>query len=1153
MNKKQGDVAASPCKRIITRRYYCLTKHFKFMKKNLKPLFLSKRKRKILLIMSNTLAIFFLFSLSLSANSLLGQRVSMEFKDASLEDCISAIENQTDLGFFYKSRHVRRVTGIDISVQQAIVSEALDQILKDTDLEYELANDVIIITKRPLLKISNKPLVVTKIDRPQGIKVTGTIIDDEGKPLPGANIIEKGTVNGVTTDSDGNYEITVKGEKSVLVFSFLGYETKEVPVGNKTSIDITLGLAVNELEEAVVIGYGTAKKKDLTGSVVRVSSKAFEASSFTDMGQVLQGQVSGMEVISGSGRPGEQVRIRIRGESSFLGDANPLIVIDEVPMPDNYDLNLINPNDIKSIDVLKGASAAAIYGSKGSAGVVLITTKQGGQGNAEVFYNGNISTQGYVEKMEALDADDFRKLSLQGFNNSANFYSRYYGESYGYYWPDLRTNPGFRQLLPGYFEEANTNWVDEMTQTPLNMNHSLGIRGGNKEASYYASFGYTKNKGRVIGNSNHRLTAQLSLDLRPTTWFEMGFRLNGAKSNTITGASMTTVMQARPDVPVYDESGEYYRYFSTGHNRYRDNPLQLSLEAPSTDNGLNYTVSGYGRILFTKDLRYQVTASWSENHGRNRSFLPSYTYNGSGGYYGGVSGVLNAGTSYSNQANIDNSLRYTKTTDIHDINIMVGTTFNQDKAGYESSEFQDFPDDYIQNVAYNATKWNSTYGSDDASAYFSVYGRANYKYRDRYLATATIRRDASSKFAPAYRTGTFPSVALAWVMSEESFMDYQPFGISYFKLRAGYGITGNNRIGRYAWRSNFGSTQYFDLPGTYPVSIGNDEVRWEETAQLDLAIDYGFWNNRILGSLGWYNKYTDGLLFGYSLAPSAGLTSINMNFAEVNNTGLEFDIKVKALESKNWSLSLGFNIANNKGEVLKLSKEVVGDAQGNDPGYYATTVLREGDPIGLIYGYVCQEGVYDEDGSYLYEDLNDDGSISTDYDRTVIGTSVPDFFGGFSADLRYKRFTMRLVGKYSYGAQKHWTGLQDQFHVNVYNPDNVYALALYSYTPNNPDAMFQAFGSGWEKYISSNYVFDASYLKLADFRIGYDLPEKLVAAAGLSNVNVYAAVNNVYTFTTYPGTNVEAYSSNPIQGAGLDNSIYPRIRTFTFGIKAMLR
>ena len=1124
------------------------------MKNSSKPHYLSKQQRKILLIMSNAFIVFFLLTISVSA-SVLGQRVSIDMSDATLEECIQAIESQTDLGFFYKVRQVRKVDGISITAYDEMVDDVLDELLAGTALTYQLSKGVILIKPKPAVRRTPKPLLnepaEVSIAAPQKI-VNGTVTDEEGLSLPGATVRVKGTNNGVAADENGKFEIEVKDNNAVLVFSFLGYETLEVPVGSSSTIDVSLVLALNELEEAVVIGYGTSKKKDLTGSVVRISEKAFEASSYTDMGSILQGQVSGMEVISGSGRPGEQVRIRIRGESSLLGDANPLIVIDEIPMPDDYDLNLINPNDIKNIDVLKGASAAAIYGSKGSAGVVLITTKQGGQGNAEVFYNGNISTQGYVEKMQALGGDDFRKLMLQSLLGSASWYEGYYGRI-GRTILDIRTNPGLRQMIPGFVDNGDTDWMDAMTETPFNMNHSLGIRGGNKEASYYASFGYTKDKGRVVGNANDRLTALLSMDLRPTSWFEMGFRMNGAKSNTTTGQDVNAVMQARPDAPVFDESGDYYRYYSTGHKRYRDNPLQLSLEAPRVNNSLNYTVTGYGRILFTKDLRYQVTASYSETKGDNRYYQPSYTYNGSGGYYGGVSGVLSSGTSYSSQANIDNALYYTKTTEKHDISLMVGTTFNQDKAGYESSQFQDFPDDYIQNVSYNATKWNYSSGSDDASAYFSIYSRANYKYMDRYLFTGTLRRDASSKFAPDYRAGIFPSAALAWVLSEEEFLKYNPVQLSFLKLRLGYGVTGNNRIGRYAWRSGFGSTQYFDQPGTYPTSIGNDEVRWEETVQIDVGLDFGFWNNRILGTLGWYSKDTDGLLFGYSLAPSAGLTSITMNFAEIENSGLEFDIRAQVLESEKWQLSFGFNIANNKGKVVKLSKAVVGDAYGNDPGYYATTVLREGDPVGLIYGYVWDDTQFDSDGSYMWVDLNDDGAINEDYDRDVIGSSVPDFFGGFNVDLRYRNFTSRLVGKYSYGAQKHWTGLQNQFHANAYNPDNVMDLALYAYSPNNPDSRFQAFSSGWEKYISSNYVFDASYLKLADMMIGYDLPKSWVEKIGLSNVNFYGAINNLFTLTTYPGTNVEAYSSNPIEGAGQDYSIYPRIRTFTLGLKAMLR
>jgi TonB-dependent starch-binding outer membrane protein SusC len=1064
------------------------------------------------------------------------QSIQLNKKELTVREAFREIERQSEYSFFYNADFSNLNTKVRLHELETDIHGAMGTILESTNLTYRIIDDNLI--------------VITPIQNQDEHVVSGRVTSlNDQSTIPGVTVQVKNTTKGTVTDIDGRYSIGAEPD-DILVFSFVGMTTKEMPVRGRSRIDVELETQVNSLDEVVVVGYGTTKQRDLTGAVVRLPAKTFENSSFTSIGQILQGQVAGMEVVSGTGRPGDQVRIRIRGESSLMADASPLIVIDDIPMPDGYDINLINPNDIENIDILKGASAAAIYGSKGSSGVIMITTKQGGQRRVEFFYDGNISTQGYVSKIQPLEAEDFKKLVGRSYIATQDLYNSIWPGRYR----DIRTlSAFFGQAVPGSFGEANTDWMNAMTQTPVNTNHTLGIRGGSREASYYASFSYTSDQGRVIGNGFERFTGIMNMDLRPTSWFEIGFRAQGSTSGTIRGQSIQAVVQARPDIPVYDDNGDYYRYWSTGHTRYLDHPLQLSLDAPNITNAKSYTMSTYGRIVFSKSLRYQLTASYAASESDNRRYLPSYTYDGSGGYYGGVTGILNAGNNYSNQLNIDNVLYYTLTTDMHDVSVMLGSTFNQDKDGYVTHQFRNFPDDYIQNVNYNATTWSSTTGTDDASAYFSLYSRLNYKFRDRYLFTGTIRRDASSKFGPENRAGMFPSAAFAWVLTEEDFFDLSSISLTFLKLRVGYGVTGNNRIGRYAWRSSFGSTQYFNLPGTYPVTIGNEQVRWEETAQTDIGLDFGFWGNRILGSFGWYNKNTDGLLLGYSLAPSAGLTRINMNYAEIKNQGLEFDIRGQILESKDWSLMLGFNIAHNEGKVMKLSKEIMADASGADPGTSSTTVIREGYPIGLFYGWRVDRGVYNATGGYTYLDLDESGTIGYE-DREVLGSAVPDFFGGFNIDTRYKRFTARMTGKFSYGAMKHWTGLKDHFHANAFNPANVFHYALYAYHPANPDSRFQAFAAGWERPgITDNYLFNADFLKISDVTLGYDLPAKWVESIGFSNINLYGSVNNLITFTNYPGTNVEAFTDNLIQGPGLDLSSYPLIRNFTFGIKAMIR
>lgn len=1106
----------------------------------------------------------FLFICSLQVSAGLHaqmSKVTLQVEQVSFETVMKMIESSTEYTFLYRNEQVASVPVITLEAKEVEVEKVLDQCLRGTNLTYQLVKQTIVIVPK-----EDTSLPVQQ----QRKTLQGKVLDEQGLPLPGAALVIRGSSLGTVTDANGEFKLEYTGDNIVLIVTFIGYKRQEVAVENRTEITVRMEEDTAELDDIVVVGYGTAKKKDITGSVVRISEKLIERSSYTDLGKMLQGQVAGMEIMQGTGRPGDRIRIRIRGESTLQGDASPLIVIDDVPMPEDYDINMINPNDVQNIDVLKGASAAAIYGSKGSAGVLLISTKQGRDGTPEVSYVGNVAFKNFETPVKTLNGNQFREL----IHESVLYNFRYAQISNPAANYDLRAHSDYKLVVvPGYFEDANTDWMDVLSRNPINTNHTLGLRGGNKSASYYTSLGYTSDRGRIIGTDWTRITLNSSLDIRATSFLEMGLRITGSKQKIKNSLEtngwdsdypgLAFAASARPDLPVYDENGDYYRYYSTGHTRYLNNPLQLAEMAPKKMNRLNYMLSAYARVLFTPDLRYQLTYSWSEGRSDSRMFWGTYTYNGSGGYYNDAKGILQVSEGYDKQANVDNVLYYTKTLEQHDISAMIGTTFNQEMAGSLSQEYSDFPDDYIQNAVYSAARLTSNSGSDDKSAYFSVYGRVNYKYKDRYLLTATLRRDASSKFSPKNRAGWFPSLAAGWILSEEAFLKENKLGISFLKIRGGWGITGDNRIGRYTWRTRFTSADYFDKPGSVPMSVGNDEVKWEQAEQIDLALEYGFWQNRIRGTLGYYTKNTKGLLYAYSMPPSAGITSVTLNMAKIHNQGVEFDINAQLIEQNDITLALGFNISKNKGKVLNLDRDITSSATGSLN--LGTTVLKEGEPLGLFYGYKCLGIVKDQQmsdalyekygyrfqvGRYAYDMYADE----TGDQRVVLGKTVPDYYGGFSVDFRYKQITFRAAGKYSVGAKKHWTGMMDQYHANLYNPANVLSMALNRWTPDNPNAAGQRFGSGWESYyVSDNYLFDASFLKLTDITIGYDLPFEWLRKLRISNLHVYGAVNNVFTLTKYPGTNVESYDSNPIIGSAQDYSIYPLERTFTFGVKIMFR
>lgn len=1130
------------------------------MKKNVGWTHLYGRKPvKFVRIMKLLLVLLTATTMTISAETFSQYRVTLNVKNVGVMELFKEIQRKTNLYFVYNVDDLQQFKNLSVTAKDEAVEVVLRRVFGDKSLEFVYEGNVIVV----------KPGNLSVQQQPERITIKGRVVDKAGHPLPGVSVVIQGTSLGVATDADGTFVIAFAGnDNMVLLFSFVGMKPKSVNYTGQKDLKVVLEEDKEEMDEVVVVGYGTTKRKDLTGSVVRIPPQALEKSSFTDVGKMLQGQVAGVEILQGLGRPGDRVRIRIRGESTLQGDASPLIVIDDIPMPEDYDLNMLNPNDIQNIDVLKGASAAAIYGSKGSAGVLLISTKQGKEGTPEVFYSGNVFFKTFETPVETLNADQFRGLIHEAVLNNFK-YSNLSNPDANF---DIRTSTDYKQVVvPGYFGEGNTDWMKVLTRNPVSTNHTLGLRGGNKYAAYYTSLGYTEDKGRVIGNDANRISLTSNLDIKATKFLELGVHFTGTKQkvkNSLEpngwddGEGLSMAAAARPDIPAYDENGDYYRYYSVGHTRYLNNPLQLAKEAPKRIDRMFYTVSGYLRLLLTKDLRYQMTYSYSETKENSELYWGSYTYNGSGGYYNDAKGILDITNSYSNQSNFDNALYYTKTLEKHDISVMIGTTFNQEKAGNLAQTYQDFPDDYIQNAIYSAAKLTANTGSDDKSAYFSFYGRLNYKLMDRYLLTATVRRDASSKFSPANRAGWFPSVAGGWILSEESFLKQNKFGLSFLKLRVGWGITGDNRIGRYTWRTRFTNSDYFDKPGATPMSVGNDQVKWEQTVQMDYAMDYGFWNNRIRGTLGYYTKNTKGLLYAYSMAASAGLTNVTLNMAKIHNQGVEFDINAQVIETNDVTLGLSFNISKNKGKVLNLDREMTSSASGGLS--LGTTVLKEGEPIGLFYGYKCLGIVKDQKmsdeifekyglryqvGRFAYERYKD----GAEDQRQILGKTIPDFYGGFAIDFRYKQVSFRAAGKYSKGAKKHWSGMEDQFHANLYNPSNRLIMALNRWTPDNPNAFGQRFGSGWESFVSDNYLFDASFLKLTDITIGYDLPSKWLQKIRISNCNIYGAVNNVFTLTKYPGTNVESYSDNTISGAAQDYSVYPLERSFTVGIKLMFR
>ncbi|AUS06333.1 SusC/RagA family TonB-linked outer membrane protein [Pseudotamlana carrageenivorans] len=967
--------------------------------------------------------------------------------------------------------------------------------------------------------------------------VSGTVTSSEdGISIPGVNILLKGTTTGTSTDFDGVFNIQVPGKDAVLQFSYLGYVTKEVVVGDNSNLSVVLQVDENELEEIVVIGYGTVKKSDVSGSVSSVKAAELTAYPTLSAEQALQGRAAGVSVQSNNGgEPGAPIKVRIRGGTSINASSDALIVVDGF-----VGASMPAPEDIASMEVLKDASATAIYGSRGSNGVIMVTTKKGTSTKPTLELNTSYSVQNVNNTIDLLDANEFAT------------YRKAYSANY---------NQG----------PANTDWQDLIYATGSISNTQLAFSGGSETSKYYISGNYYTQDGVVMNSNLERFTVLSNIDIDVTDNFKVGLNVFGGRSakdgvstqaqtgGTGGGDVISSAYRFAPDLDIYNADGTY-TINSLGDDI--DNPYALAKESIDERSVDTYRTNFYAAYEIIEGLELKTTFGFSSVNTQIGKFKPTTLLAGAG-----VGGEATLENRRSTNVLSENYLTYKKTVGNHNFTLLGGYSYQKNKNEGSLAGARSFVTNEVsyRNLEGGAVTMQPSSFLDETEL-ISVFGRVNYEYASKYIFTFTARRDGSSNFSKNNKYAFFPSGAIAWNMGNENFLKDSNV-ISNWKWRASYGATGNPSISPYETLAKFSSV--YGVVGDQQVNsvvltdFANDNLKWETSKQLDLGVDVALFNNRLELTFDYYNIQTEDLLFPRPLPEYSGVSSQIQNIGELKNEGYEFSLNSRNIANEDFTWSTAFNFSTNKNEMVTLPD---GDDLFIDsaPGHFLqrqTQVLREGESVGSFYGYeykgVYQGGTLPDGtatlssdsapGGELFADLNNDGEITT-ADRKIIGDPTPDFTMGLNNDFRYKNFDMNLFFQASVGGEiLNYTLLELGSGVSNASADMVNAWSTTNTDTNIPRPEVR------EKRITSRYVYDGSYVRLKNLSFGYNIPGTVLSKLSLEKARIYISGQNLLTFTDYPGADPEAnYRNDNNQrsntNVGLDYGSYPNVKTFTMGL-----
>ena len=975
--------------------------------------------------------------------------------------------------------------------------------------------------------------------------ITGTVKDELGEPLIGATVIVKNTSIGASTDLDGNFSISVPDDANILVFSYTGFQTLEVRIDGQTSLQVILSNAISELDEVVVVGYGTVRKRDLTGSVGSLDAREFEDEVISNVSQGLQGKVAGVNVTTNGGAPGGAMIVRIRGNNSVIGGNDPLYVVDGFPITagnigETNLLATLNPGDIESIEVLKDASATAIYGSRGSNGVVLITTRQGKQGLNRVEFETSIGTRNVAKTLDMMNSSQFLEIANERALNDGNA-------------------PFFTPQEVATFSQTNTDWQDEVFRSALVHNHSLRFSGGNDNTRYLVSGNYFSEEGIIIGSNFNRGSVRLNLDKDFGDRFKLSSRVSLSRSsnNEVPANNiMLSALSAPSFLTPYNDDGSFVpgpdlkRFpFSPSAGA---NPVAVALEQLDHRIIDRVLANLSGSYELVDGLTLKVMAGIDQLN-NNLDFYNPRTLE-AGLPAGSGSKSFGSTTSFLNE----NTINYNTTLRSNDrLDVTLGFTWQEEVSEFLSGSASGFVTDDLQNDALSA---GENFGAPNTGltqwSLLSFLGRANYSINDKYLFTVSGRRDGSSRFGEGNKWGFFPSVAFAWRLLEEGFIQNAlPANVSDLKFRLSWGISGNQAISPYQSLQRFSdvSLAFGGTPttGFRPANLGNPDLKWETTEEFNVGLEFGLWNQRLSLSADYYVKNTEDLLALVNLPPTSGFSTTIQNIGSTRNNGVELNVGAVIMRKSNMQWDANFNIAANRNEVTETATgqdivgpqiEIVGPAN----------VVREGEPLSAFFGLEV-DGLTGE-GLFNYVDQNGDGNIN-DADRVILGSPYPDFFYGLSTDFSVGNFSLRMNFQGELGKELWFMDIY-RFGASMHRGGNSFAeVATDRWRPDNPDpnAKYPRATQTLNQQPSEFYLEKADYLRLQNLRISYNLPLRSWNFTGIKSASIYFSGQNLFTITPYPGytPDIDTFSSGDLR-IGVDYRSYPISRSFLFGLKVGL-
>ncbi|UCS95792.1 TonB-dependent receptor [Echinicola marina] len=1103
--------------------------------------------------------------------------VKIDKEAVTLDQFFKAIESQTAYNFLYDRREIDAKTKLVLQPKSGSVESLLVQVSQQSQLRFRQVNNSIDVQLEDMLPLESETKVLAE--------VTGVVVDQKGDPLPGVTVVIQGTTVGTVTDLDGNFSLDVP-DGGVLVFSFIGYEDQVVEVGNQRTLNVVLKENLSDLDEVVVVGYGTQKRSDLTGSVGSVSGDELMQRPATSINQSIAGRIPGVQVNVNSGRPGGKTNIRVRGFSSINSSNNPLFVVDGVQLPVGNQaqrsnaIDFINPSDIVSVEVLKDASSTAIYGARGANGVILITTKKGKSGEGKITYNAEFSTNTYgPNKPEVLNTQQYMEVEQLAWENMAKFDPE--GWAAGK-WAYL--NPALKRTDPRLFDSNgnpyyDTDWIKESTQSKLSQNHQLNFSGGSDRTTYSLSLGYRNDEGLYKNSFLTRYSGRLTVDSKVKEWLTLGTSIsyNYQSENIVDYSDQVPrrMVEDFPFLPVYYEDGTYADNRDYPYAEGTMSSVHNLMERQFILNTQTLLGSVYANINLAKDLEFRTVL------GSNVITRETDRYEGRTIQIGsqGRAWLDNSRETF---WSFENYLTYKKTfSEIHSFTGMLGISWQESNDFNMSMEARTFATDYFQYNNIGAGSNNLGVGSNATrEALNSYFGRFNYTLMNKYLFTFTGRMDGSSKFGDNNKYAFFPSAALAWRMSDEDFLKDSDV-ISNLKLRTSYGLTGNSEIPPYSSLSLLGSGYAAILNdsrvgGTGINRLANPDLKWEKTSQYDFGLELELYKGRVSFEADIYYRKTTDMLLDAPVPQSSGYATIRRNVGSMENKGLELSLNTINIDKPNFTWSTSFNISFNRNKVLSLATPADIFGVGGPGITNETSIIRVGEPAGAFWG-LTRLGVWGTDeaaeaaeytsyrngltilpGDIKYEDVNGDKAI-TDADRKIIGNGSPDGWGSFINNFRFGNFDLTVDLQFMYG--------NDIMDMNLHSSEdrqslaNSYTTVLNAWTPENQNTMIAQVRdtrAGYVTNVDTHWVQDGSFIRGRNLVVGYNFQKSLVNRLRLSNLRLYASTQNFFLIVDDEVigdpeiTPIRGNDSNNVFSQGMKWHEYPKPTVFLMGLQIQL-